>query len=70
MNKKYLINILLFSCFILNIQNLVFAKGQFEVVAKTTLPHGQNYELTKLQDGRILISEFAQLNSSLDDPIP
>ena len=47
-----------------------FAKGQFEVVAKTTLPHGQNYELTKLQDGRILISEFAQLNSSLDDPIP
>ena len=70
MNKKFLISILLFSCFILNIQNLVFAKGQFELVAKTTLPHGQNYELTKLQDGRILISEFAQLNSSLDDPIP
>lgn len=70
MNKKFLISILLFSCFILNIQNLVFAKGQFELVAKTTLPHGQNYELTKLQDGRILISEFTQLNSSLDDPIP
>ena len=70
MNKIFLINILLFSCFILNIQNLVFAKGQFEVVDKTTLPHGQNYELTKLQDGRILISEFTQLNSSLNDPIP
>lgn len=70
MNKKSLINILLLCTFILNMQNDVFAKGEFEVVAKTTLPHGQNYELTKLQDGRILISEFTQLNSSLDDPIP
>lgn len=70
MNKKFLISILLFCTFILNFQNGVFAKGQFELVAKTTLPHGQNYELTKLQDGRILISEFTQLNSPLDDSIP
>lgn len=70
MNKKSLINILLLCTFILNMQNDVFAKGFFEVIAKTTMPHGQNYELTKLQDGRILISEFSQLNSSLDDSIP
>ena len=68
--KKIVIKVFVCCCFILNIQNVVFAKGEFEVVAKTTLPHGQNYELTKLQDGRILISEFTELNSSLDDPIP
>ena len=46
--KKIVIKVFVFFYLVLSIQNGAFAKGDFDIVAKSTLPHGQNYELTKL----------------------
>ena len=47
-----------------------YAKGNFEVVGETTLPHSASYKLTKLKDGRILISDFDQAYTNLSKPVP
>jgi len=65
--EKILLSFIIYSIFT---AICTYAKGEFEIVGKTTLPHGQNYELTKLKDGRILISEFDQLSYYTNNPIP
>lgn len=65
--KKILLSFVVYSIFTVG---CTFAKGNFEVVGKTIMPHGQNYELTKLKDGNILISEFDQLNYYTNNTTP
>lgn len=65
--KKLILSILIYSIFT---TISTYAKGDFEIIGKATMPHGQNYELTKLNDGRILISEYTQVNYYTNSPIP
>lgn len=65
--KKLILSILIYSIFT---TISTYAKGDFEIVGNATMPHGQNYELTKLNDGRILISEYTQVNYYTNSPIP
>lgn len=65
--KKLILSILIYGIFT---TISTYAKGDFEIVGKATMPHGQNYELTKLNDGRILISEYTQVNYYTNSPIP
>lgn len=48
----------------------VYAKGDFEVVGETMLSHSASYKLTKLKDGRILISDFDRAYTNLSKSVP